>query len=78
MNIAIESTDRVIEIEGHDGMKVPARVWEGFTADGVPVQCLIVRIAAPAEYDQEKFERELQVCRPPRMVEQAFPLRMVI
>lgn len=76
MNIAIESTDRVIEIEANG--KLTARVWEGFTVDGIPVQCVIVRIAAPADYNQEDFERALQVCRPPRMAEQAFPLRMVL
>ena len=78
MNIAIESTNRVIEIEGHDGTKLPARVWEGFTAGGVPVQCLMIRIAAPVEYNQDEFEKDLQECRPPRMAEQAFPLRMVL
>jgi hypothetical protein len=78
MNIAIESTDRVIEIEGHDGMKMPARVWEGFTANGVPVQCLIVRIAAPVEYNQEDFEKDLAECKPPRMHDQTFPLRMIL
>ena len=76
MNIAIESTDKVIEIEANG--KLPARVWEGFTAGGIPVQCVIVRIAAPASYNQDEFEKDLEECRPPRMLEQVFPLRMVL
>ena len=76
MNIAIESTNKVIEIDASG--KLPARLWEGFTANGVPVQCLIVRIAAPTEYNQDEFEKDLAECRPPRMPDQAFPLRMIL
>jgi hypothetical protein len=76
MKITIESTTRVIEING--GLE--ARVWEGQTERGVKVQCLIPRIAVKDGLDVSQFEAELKECHVPasRDVVQAFPLRMVL
>lgn len=72
MKITLESTTRIVEING-----VPARLWEGETASGIKVQALITRIAAPADADQAQFKAELAEQRAPEQP-QAFPLRMVI
>lgn len=61
MQIAIESTDKVVTLDG-----VPARVWEGATASGIPVVCFITRVAVPEGQPTEQFEKELQEHRPPR------------
>lgn len=43
MIITIESTSKIV-ILVVPGQEVPARVWQGATADGIPVQCFIARI----------------------------------
>lgn len=70
--MTLENTTQTVEING-----VTARVWEGVTESGIPVQAIIVRIAAPASADLRQFEAELKECRPPTLVE-AFPLRMLL
>ncbi len=78
MKITIESTDRIVTARLPGGMdEVPARVWEGSTESGIPVQCLVTRICAPASENLEQFQKELQECRPPSAV-QTFPLRMIL
>lgn len=72
MKITIENTSRIVEVNG-----VPCRQWEGTTASGIPVQCLITRIAVHNNYDQAQFEAELQQQKAPTVPE-AFPLRMVL
>jgi hypothetical protein len=84
MKIMIESTDKIVTIE-RNGAEMPARVWQGETEDGIPVQCYITRIAPEipenhvnhAELTAD-FARELQECAPPRPSVQAIPLRLVI
>ena len=39
---------------------VPARVWEGQTVTGIPVTCLITRIAVAGDADVAQFEAELR------------------
>jgi len=72
MKIAIESTTSIVQANG-----VPCRVWEGKTSTGIPVQCLIVRIAAKRESDLSQFEDELEACREPS-AETAFPLSFIL
>jgi hypothetical protein len=71
MRITIESTSRIVEIETPTG-KIPARLWEGRTDSGVPVECLVTRIAAHKSADLAQFEAELQEQPPPRFRESAF------
>jgi hypothetical protein len=84
MKIAIESTDKIVTlvIGGHD---VPARCWQGQTADGIPVQCFITRIAPEIPKSDPRidaltaeFERDLQRQADPRPTVAAIPLRMII
>lgn len=73
MEISIESTTAIVEVNG-----IKCRVWEGATASGVKVQCLIVRVAADKGEDLSQFERELTECRAPSAAMPAFPLRLVL
>jgi hypothetical protein len=74
MRVEIESTTKFVHLNG-----VPARIWEGKTASGIPVHCYITRIAVAENHPQGEFERELgQAHAAPSPEIQAIPLRMVI
>lgn len=77
MRITIESTSRIVNVNGHE-----ARVWEGTTDSGIPVVALIPRIAVRDtnnKHDQVEFERELERCAMPSPAAQAaYPTRMVL
>lgn len=74
MKITIESTDRLVEVNG-----VPARVWEGKTESGIGVVCCVTQIAAPVAADDSEFQRELTRTKPPSdWAVTVFPLRMVL
>lgn len=84
LKITVESTTKIVTlvVGGHD---VPARVWQGETADGIPVQCFITRIAPEIRKDHPEidsltaqFERELKRQADPRPTVEAIPLRMII
>lgn len=72
MKVTIESTTKVVSING-----IPARQWQGATDSGIPVVCLITRIAVPDGHDTSQFEAELKEQQAPRF-DDAFPIRMVI
>lgn len=59
MKITIESTEKIVTIEGQQ-----ARIWQGHTESGIPVHCYI-NLVAVAQDDprQEEFERELRLLR---------------
>lgn len=71
MKITIESTDKLVTLVSGGG-EVQARVWEGHTASGIPVVCLVTRISPDKENPPPsitaEFERELQEQKPPRAV----------
>ncbi len=84
MKAKIESTTKIVMlvIGGHD---VPARVWQGETESGIPVQCFITRIAPEISKSDPKideltveFERELKRTADPRPTVASIPLRMII
>ena len=80
MIINIHNTTKIVTLDGGAGM-VPARVWEGFTATGIPVHCFITRIAVREGMDPkyyEEFEAELQAMRPPSPEIEAIPLRLIL
>ena len=77
MIVTLESTSQIVIVETPSG-SVEGRVWEGKTASGIAVQCVITRIAASADANLEQFNRELRECRRPLEVHQVFPLRMVV
>lgn len=57
---------------------VPARIWEGHTASGIPVHCYVTRIAVENGLDHTEFERELQEHRVPSADIEAIPLRLIL
>jgi hypothetical protein len=84
MKITIESTPKIITLV-IDGNEVPARVWQGATELGIPVQCFITRIAPEIPQSDPNierltatFERELVRQVKPRPTVEAIPLRMII
>lgn len=84
MKITIESTRKIVMLETLSG-HVAARVWQGETENGIPVQCFIPRIAPEVEEGdprfadvQKQFQEELDRMADPRPSVAAIPLRMVI
>jgi hypothetical protein len=73
MKITIESTTKIVKADGID-----CRIWEGKTAAGVEVVCLIPRIAVRNGQDTAQFESELQEQRAPSPDSEAFPLSMIL
>ena len=84
MKITIESTSKIVSlIVG--GQEVPARVWQGQTENGIPVQCFITRIAPEIPQTDPRideltteFERDLKRQADPRPTVEAIPLRFFI
>ena len=84
MKIRIESTSKIVTLVV-GGKDVPARVWQGETDGGIPVQCFITRIApeiSKADPDIDaltaEFESDLKQQADPRPTVDAIPLRMII
>jgi hypothetical protein len=77
MTITITNTTSIAELE-INGTDVPARLWEGQTASGIPVHCYIVRIGVHESQDCAQFERELQEQRKPSFELAAIPLRLIL
>jgi hypothetical protein len=80
MKITIESTSKLIKflVQGYE---VPARIWQGETDTGIPVQVYITRIAPeipPNDSRNEQFIWELKETAAPRPTVEAIPLRMIL
>lgn len=74
MRVNLESTSKFVHLNG-----LPARVWEGRTASGIPCHAFITRIAVDRAEDNYEFERELEEVRPPSAeVDRAYPSRLVL
>lgn len=84
MKIIIESTSKIVEIQTSNG-KIPARIWQGETSSGVPVQAFIPLISPEvprsdprhAEMTAE-FDRDFQEQVAPRPTVDAIPLRLIL
>lgn len=75
MKITIESTSRIVHVDG-----VEARIWEGVTESGIPVFAFLTRIA-PVTNDVEAhrvFEDELRSVRAPSPEAAGIPLRLIL
>jgi hypothetical protein len=77
MEVQLESTVKIVQLT-IDGQTVPARIWEGETANGVKCHAYITRIAVANEDESAEFERDLKEHVPPSPAVQAFPARMVL
>jgi hypothetical protein len=85
MKITIESTKKNVSLEIAGGAVVRARVWQGETESGIPVQVFITHIAPEIRKDHPRideltaeFERDLKRQADPRPTVDAIPLRMII
>lgn len=82
MKITIESTSKLVYIQVDvTGPTVPARVWQGETESGIPVQCYITRVVPeipPDDDRQREFLRELEEVAKPRPTVEAIPLRLIL
>jgi hypothetical protein len=68
VKVTVENTSSIVELE-INGVRVPARLWEGTTETGIPVACFITRIS-PQTHDaavNAAFARELQEQRKPTL-----------
>lgn len=84
MKITIESTTKIVTLQTRNG-DIQARVWQGETEAGVPVQAFITRIApeipeSDPRIDEltKQFEQELFRQADPRPTVEAIPLRFII
>lgn len=77
MKVTLESTSKIITLVV-EGNPVPARLWEGMTANGVKCHAYITRIAVSKDDDSAEFERDLKEHDAPTPEIQAIPLRMII
>lgn len=83
MKITIESTDKLVHFQVGTA-NVPARIWEGHTADGIPVHCFITRISPSIPIPElthevvAKFEADLSEQKAPTVAVQGIPLRMIL
>jgi hypothetical protein len=74
MKVAIESTSKIVELNG-----VPARVWEGETESGIKIHCFITRVAIDKDEPRsQEFERELKEQRTPSPEIFAIPARLIL
>ena len=73
MKIEIESTEKIVELNG-----MPARIWDGKTDSGIPVHCFITRISPQTHDSIEQFEKELLEQKPPSAEILSYPLHMVL
>jgi len=84
MLITIENTEKIVELD-IGGARVPARIWQGKTDSGIPVQCYVTRIAPEIpethpDIDRltSDFEAELRRVAKPRKTVEAIPLRVIL
>lgn len=73
MTVTLHSTEKIVHLND-----IPARVWEGVTANGVKCHAFITRIAVHKDDDAREFEKELQEHTPPSADIKNIPLRLII
>jgi hypothetical protein len=73
VTVTLRSTTQTTTLNG-----VPARIWEGTTAAGVPMVAFITRVAVRGDLDSTEFERELQECAPPTHDLGAIDMRLIL
>lgn len=74
MKVTLESTDRLISVNG-----VPGRIWQGDTDSGIPVVALISLVGVRNGNPTEQFEKELREhVRPNKDAVEAFDPRTIL
>lgn len=77
MKVTLENTDKVVLLTIGE-VTVPARVWEGVTANGIACHAYITRIAVHDQLDAAEFERDLQAQRKPTPLVAAISTRLIL
>ena len=77
MKVQLESTTKVVWLH-ENGERMEARVWEGESESGIPIQAFIVRVSTPEDADASQFEAELKECRKPSPDVAALPLSLIL
>lgn len=84
MKITIESTTKMVTLM-IDGAELPARVWQGETASGIPVVCFVTAIAPEIPKGDPgidaltvEFDRDLERYADPRPTVAAIDPRFII
>jgi hypothetical protein len=77
MQVQLESTTKIVHLK-INGVSVPARIWQGHTATGIPCHAFVTRIAVAADQDTTEFDRELAEQAAPTPEVLAIPLRLIL
>jgi hypothetical protein len=72
MKASMESTDKIIEVDG-----VEARIWNGVTEKGVHFTALICRLGVKRGDDCADLEKEFRETQVPVPINRAFDPRML-
>jgi hypothetical protein len=80
MKITLESTTKIVELRNEgDLYRTPARIWEGYTADGIKIHAYITRIACDENEPRlAEFQRDLKEHSAPSPEIEAIPLRLIL
>lgn len=73
MEIKLHNTTKIVSLNG-----VPARMWEGYTASGIPVIAFVTRLAVLMSDDNAEFEQELAAASAPSPQVEGIPLHLLI
>lgn len=71
MVITIYPTSKIVTINGME-----ARIWEGKTAKGTPLDLCTVHVRVRPDFDQTEFEAELKNASAPSEEVEAIPNRL--
>lgn len=78
MKITIESTTEIVNVQ-QGKETIPCRLWEGMSAAGTKVFCLIARVAVDKDADARELEIDLDEMKPPSVAGlRVFPARLIL
>jgi len=77
VKVTLENTDKVVLLTLGE-VTVPARIWEGTTANGIACHAYITRIAVGDTDNAAEFERDLKETRKASAAVGAIPLRLIL
>lgn len=81
MKATIESTTKIVTLDSV-GKPMPARIWEGFTKNGIPFQLYVTRVRVASNIVAPEclaeFDADLKECKAPRPEVEAIPARLIL
>lgn len=73
MEILLHNITKIVWLNG-----VPARIWEGQTASGIPIHAFITRIGVEKDADHSEFLEALDTATAPSPDIESIPFRLLI